>query len=770
MESRWFSGWVVGVALVCCGVSAAEESDAVLPVNHPRADGRVADWFILGPFPNSGPDDVTPADTQRQGYEFDYLTSLGGEAQAVFTKDTVVPYWHESGETRQAQSRSIVAKRSGVVDLRAAYHLGYRVAYGFCYIDSPTDQRLYIEVGANDSLKVWVNGVQEVDSYHPMGRPVYPGSEVITFDARQGLNKILIKVEDFGGPAWAFLVEVFDEDSRAARQAIREAEGKRKGELSAFQAARLVRTDGGGHVFPPGTLPVLDWDLPEVVETAVGSFPLKARWFRDASRGGDFRFEPVSQADTPGRYAAIIDGTTSEGVQVRRGLTFWCVPKEWTPPAALEAYVEALPIVDLRLESFFNEPYHKGFWRERVKAMALEDGLSPVGLGDQFDAILLAGFDLSRSAARPFSFNQDPMVMDGDFQLALRRRLEGKTGPPALALPQVKAGPPAPVLRVGTPEEAGVTADAADGIRALCQEWYDDINEWPFTVLVARRGVIVIEEAFGPVEVDTPLWTASAAKLIVGLLFAQYVEQGLIDIDQPIGDFLPGFPTQGPKAVTARHCFTHTTGLSGHLVWDGVYNIYLDNIVANGLDYIHPGRRHEYSGTGYDLAGRLMEGVGGKNILRAFHENLLGPLGATHTSVGDLAGLWYSSSNDMARIGQLLLNRGSYGNRTFFSPETLERFLPIDLKTIYPDVDLSWGMGMVWMPEPVTDAGLVEEVPPGATVLGKNVISHNASSGAIFRVDFDKELVIVQMRDQEGERFKEYTHRFYQAIEAGLRD
>jgi hypothetical protein len=79
-------------------------------------------------------------------------------------------------------------------------------------------------------------------------------------------------------------------------------------------------------------------------------------------------------------------------------------------------------------------------------------------------------------------------------------------------------------------------------------------------------------------------------------------------------------------------------------------------------------------------------------------------------------------------------------------------------------------MGMVWMPEPVTDAGLVEEVPPGATVLGKNVISHNASSGAIFRVDFDKELVIVQMRDQEGERFKEYTHRFYQAIEAGLRD
>jgi CubicO group peptidase (beta-lactamase class C family) len=771
MVSRGFSGLVVGVALVWCGVSVAEESEETLPANAPRADGRVADWLVLGPFPNSGPDDSTPADTQRQGYVTDYLTSVGGESRAVLTADTVVSYQHESGETRRNASKRIVAKRSGVVDLRAAYQLGYRVAYGFCYIDSPIKQKLHVLVGANDSVKVWVNGVLEVDSYHEGGRPCRPGSEVITFDAQQGLNKILIKVEDFGGPAWSFLVEVFDEESRAARQKLLEAEGKRKGELSAFQAARLVRTDGGGHIFPPGPLPVLDWDLPEVVEKAVGLFPLEARWFRNAARGGDFRFEPVSQADTPGRYAAIVDGTTSEGVQVRRGLTFWCVPKDWTlPNAELAAYVQALPIVDLRLDNFFNEPYHKQFWRDHIEAMALQDTLGPVGFGDQFEAILLAGLALSRKAARPLNFNQDPMVMDGDFQLALGRQLEGKTGAPALALPRVTTGPPAPMLRVGTPEEAGVSADAAEGIRAVCREWYDDINEWPFTVLVARRGVIVIEEAFGPVEVETPLWTASSAKLIVGLLFAQYVEQGLIDIDQPIGDFLPGFPTQGPKTVTARHCFTHTTGLSGHLVWDGVYNIYLDNIVANGLDYIHPGRRHEYSGTGYDLAGRLMEGAGGKNILRVFHENLLGPLGAKNTSVGDLAGLWYSSSNDMARIGQLLLNRGAYGNREFFSPETLERFLPIDLKTMYPDVDVSWGMGMVWMPEPVTDAGLVEGIPVDATVLGKNVISHNASSGAIFRVDFDKELVIVQMRDQEGERFKEYTHKFFQAIEAGLVD
>lgn len=773
MASRWLSVSVlaIAVALVWCGASVAEKRDAALPVNSPRADGRVGEWFILGPFPNSGPGDRTPADAQRRGYVTDYLTSLGGEAQAVLKSDTVVSYGHESGETRRNGSTRVTAKRSGVVDLRAAYHLGYRVAYGFCYIDSPAEQKLYAEIGANDSLKVWVNGALEVDSYHPIGRPVYPGSEVIAFDAHKGLNKILIKVEDLGGPAWAFLVEVFDEDSRAARQAKREAEGKLKAELNAFQAARLVRTDGGGHIFPPGPLPVLDWDKPEDVETAVGVFPLTARWFRDESQNGAFRVAPVTDAKKPGRYAAIVEGTTPSGMLVRRGLTFLCVPKGWTFPAKdLEAYVEGLHLVDFLHKFSFDEPYYKGFWRHRIEKWALEETRSPVGFGDQFAAILVAAFDLTRAAPLPLTFNEDPVVIDGDFQLALRRQLEGKTGPPALAMPHVKKGPPAPVLRVGTPEEAGVSEDAADGIRALCQEWYDDINEWPFTVLVARRGVIVLHEAFGPVEVDTPLWTASAAKEIVGILFAQFVDQGLVDIDQPIGDFLPDFPKQGPKAVTARHCFTHTTGLSGHMLWNGIYNPYLDNVVANGLGYLHPGARQEYTGMGYDLAGRLMEAAGGKNVLRLVHENLLGALGATNTSVGDLAGLWYSTSEDMARIGQLLLNRGSYGNLEFFSPETLERFLPIDLKTIYPDVDVSWGMGMVWMPEPVTDAGLVEEVPADATVLGKRVISHNASSGAIFRVDFDKELVIVQMRDQEGERFKEYTHRFLQAIEAGLQD
>ena len=41
------------------------------------------------------------------------------------------------------------------------------------------------------------------------------------------------------------------------------------------------------------------------------------------------------------------------------------------------------------------------------------------------------------------------------------------------------------------------------------------------------------------------------------------------------------FPVEEDKAITLRHCFTHSPGLDGHFEWRGVYNPCLDNIIAN---------------------------------------------------------------------------------------------------------------------------------------------------------------------------------------------
>jgi len=110
---------------------------------------------------------------------------------------------------------------------------------------------------------------------------------------------------------------------------------------------------------------------------------------------------------------------------------------------------------------------------------------------------------------------------------------------------------------------------------------------------------------------------------------------------------------------------------------------------------------HHYNGMGYDLAGKVMELVSGKSIFRLMRENLFDPLGMTHTTLEeDLGFSCFSTAANMATLGQLLLNRGSYGDLVFFSPRTFERLMPQPLSRFYPAIDKEWGIGLTWMRQP----------------------------------------------------------------------
>lgn len=55
---------------------------------------------------------------------------------------------------------------------------------------------------------------------------------------------------------------------------------------------------------------------------------------------------------------------------------------------------------------------------------------------------------------------------------------------------------------------------------------------------------------------------------------------------------------------------------------------------------------------------------------------------------------------DMAKFGQMLLDRGAYGEMRFFSEETFQKMLPQDLsKVIGPDVKRSFGIGLDGNPD-----------------------------------------------------------------------
>jgi CubicO group peptidase (beta-lactamase class C family) len=160
----------------------------------------------------------------------------------------------------------------------------------------------------------------------------------------------------------------------------------------------------------------------------------------------------------------------------------------------------------------------------------------------------------------------------------------------------------------------------------------------------------------------------------------------------------------------------------------------------------------------------------GKSIFRLMRENFFDPLGLADTALEeDLGFRTRSTAGDFARIGQLLLNRGSYGELRFFSPDVFEKMLPKPLNEFYPDINREWGIGLTWMRMKHPEAGK-NDVPPDKTVLSRNVIGHGSATSAILRVDLDNDLVIAQTRRRGGKNYGKNLARLLTAIDDGLID
>jgi CubicO group peptidase (beta-lactamase class C family) len=729
--------------VVASGFGWAETTDVGgVPVHPVAANAAVDEWVVLGPFPNPEPTVPVPGADYRQGFHADYLKPLGGEGQAAIAPGVTVPFL--SGETSATLAQ---ANELHEVDFIKLYGKGLRVAYAFAYLSAEENQKAYIFFGSNDCAKIWING-QLVNSFWKReGRACVAGEDVFQVDLRKGLNPVLVKVEDAGGAAWEFIFEVYDAQGVKAKDAAKEESTR----LKQFQQAAIVPENGMGFILPTGALPDLQWEDSAYVAAQVGETPLQTTWY-------NARLRRVDTAKKPGRYAAVVEGHTPGGLHVRRALTFYCAEPDWTPPVEeANVYLQRLPL-----------PYElKEQWLNAAEQLAQVGELKPESRGIRAQATILAALDELRGLERPLAPTDAPDILDGDYHLKLRLKLLDHK-PQGLALPQTSVTDVGPVLRPGTAVEAGVAEDTAEKLDALFTEWYAQ-TDVPFTTLIARNGVVIIEKSYGPkaINAKTPFWIASITKAVTGVMFAQFVEQGLVGIDDPVGAYLPDFPVEGDHVLTLRHCFTHTSGLSSHAEWGGLQNPWLDNVIATGVAYLQPGRVREYNGMGLDLAGKVMETVAGKSILRLMHENFFMPLGLGHSGVSDLGGYMYCSAEDLARIGQLLANRGAYGDRVFFSQPTLDKLMPVQLGEIYPGISSEWGVGIASMREPHPMAGQ-GDVPESATLLGYNVIGHGAASSSIFRVDLDNNLVIVQTRNETGKDYDAFARRLYQLLDESL--
>ncbi|OQP66560.1 hypothetical protein A3860_13855 [Niastella vici] len=166
-------------------------------------------------------------------------------------------------------------------------------------------------------------------------------------------------------------------------------------------------------------------------------------------------------------------------------------------------------------------------------------------------------------------------------------------------------------------------------------------------VLVARHGQIIYEKAFGRanLELNVPLSTgmvfnlASITKQFTAVAILQLQEQGKISLHDSLQKFIPGFPSKG-HTITIEHLLTHTSGIKDYLQldysgqnmerWDFTPQQLIDSFKNYPLNFT-PGARFSYSNSGYFLLGYIIEKVTGKQYQQYIMDNLLRPLGLTHT-------------------------------------------------------------------------------------------------------------------------------------------
>ena len=163
---------------------------------------------------------------------------------------------------------------------------------------------------------------------------------------------------------------------------------------------------------------------------------------------------------------------------------------------------------------------------------------------------------------------------------------------------------------------------------------------------VLAGGEIVLQDALGrftyendspQVERDTVFDVASITKVLSTTAIAMLLyQQGVLDLETPVGDILPGFVIGRrslARQVTLRHLLAHSSGLPGYVEFFRTHSTPVD-LYRACLELpieVSPGERSEYSDPGFILLGKALEVLTGEDLAASARKQVFEPLGLTDT-------------------------------------------------------------------------------------------------------------------------------------------
>lgn len=271
------------------------------------------------------------------------------------------------------------------------------------------------------------------------------------------------------------------------------------------------------------------------------------------------------------------------------------------------------------------------------------------------------------------------------------------------------------------------------------QQILEERNIAGMSVAVTDREKVIYNEGFGVLSIehpdmkqkgDTMCRIASVSKIVTSTMVMKLVEEGLLDLDKLVTDYIPDLELSRPEALkelTLRHLLTHTGGLPTDEGYIPNMLCREEDISAEIMKYM-PGLKiatlpsekvNRYANVGFVLAAEMGTRVTGKTVPQLWKDYVLDPLGMNmstndfyraasypltqphdydengnifqvhyhrHHTMYVAGGGLYSTTPDLCKLGRFLLNYGKTDSgEQYLSRETMENmFTKHTIKDINP--------------------------------------------------------------------------------------
>jgi CubicO group peptidase (beta-lactamase class C family) len=154
-------------------------------------------------------------------------------------------------------------------------------------------------------------------------------------------------------------------------------------------------------------------------------------------------------------------------------------------------------------------------------------------------------------------------------------------------------------------------------------------------LVVRRAGDTLHQQTFGNWTMGKIVPIASASKWLTSATLMTFVDDGRLSLDDPVSRFLPDFARDGKRAITVRMLLSHTHGLVSPGC-EGDPRLTLQQCAQEAADgpapAYPPGEQFHYGGTGFVIAGAIVEQLSGRSFERTFETRIAEPLGMAHTT------------------------------------------------------------------------------------------------------------------------------------------